>query len=87
MAYGQYNLSKERPDSYYGGLQYDTCCWTLRAVISRSFSKQDVNDEGGPINVFKNAYYVQLQLKSLGNIGNSPANLLNTTLGLNDVFK
>lgn len=87
LAYAQYNISQERPDSYYGGLQYDTCCWTFRAIASRSFSKWDTAPDGSPINVFKNAYYLQLQLKSLGSIGNSPSGLLTSTLGLNDTFK
>jgi LPS-assembly protein len=89
LAYGQYNLSKERPDSFYGGLQYDTCCWTLRAIASRSFDKLDTTDPDNPVNVFKNAYYVQLQLKSLGSIGSSsPSNLLSSTLGgFDDTFR
>lgn len=88
LAYGQYNLSKERPDSYYGGFQYDSCCWTFRFIASRSFLKQDTNDEGGPVNIYKNAYYIQLQLKSLGNIGNSPSSLLGSTLSsFSDPFK
>jgi len=88
LVYGQYNISKERADSYYGGLQYDTCCWTMRVIASRSFKEQDTNDEGQPIDVFKDSYYVQLQLKSLGSIGNSPSTLLSNTLsGLNDTFR
>lgn len=89
LAYYSYNISKKRADSYYGGLQYDTCCWTLRAIASRSFSGQNTDENGDPINLFKNAYYVQLQLKSLGNIGTGrPDRLLaNTLSGYLDPFK
>lgn len=88
LAYGQYNISQERPDSYYGGLQYDSCCWTFRAIVSRSFDGRDTNSKGEPVNLFKNAYYMQLQLKSLGNFGSSPSSLLNNTLsGYSDLFK
>ncbi len=88
LGFGQYNISKERPDSFYGGLQYDTCCWTFRVIASRSFQKQDTNENGGPENIFKNSYYVQLQLKSLGTIGTSPSSLLSDTLsGFADPFK
>ena len=88
LAYGQYNISKERPDSYYGGLQYDTCCWTIRAIASRSWEKTDTSSSNGPVNVFKDSYYVQLQLKSLGSIGTSPGNLLASTLGgFDDTFR
>lgn len=88
LAYGQYNISKDRPDSYYAGLQYDSCCWTFRVIASRSFKEQNTSETGEPVNIFKNSYYVQLQLKSLGNIGTSPGNLLNSTLsGFSDPFK
>jgi LPS-assembly protein len=88
LAYGAYNISKQRPDTYYGGLQYDSCCWTLRFIASRSFVSQASTDSGKPINQFQNSYYVQLQLKSLGNIGVGPSNLLRNTLsGYADPFK
>lgn len=81
LAYGQYNISKERADSYYGGLQYDSCCWIFRVIAERSFQKTDTASDGGPINIFKNSYYVQLQLKSLGNVGTSASGLISSTLG------
>ena len=88
VAYGEYHISKHSPDSYYGGVQYDTCCWTFRVIASRSFYKTDTNSDGSPNNIFKNVYYIQLQLKSLGNIGNSPSALLGNTLsGFADPFK
>ncbi len=88
LAYASYNISKQRPDTYYGGLQYDTCCWTFRVIASRSFSSQEANEKGEPVNIFKNSYYVQLQLKSLGNVGNSATSLLaNTLSGYLDPFK
>ena len=88
LAYGQYNISKKRPDSYYVGLQYDTCCWTIRAIASRSYEQTYTSSADGPVNVFKDSYYVQLQLKSLGSIGTSPGNLLASTLGgFDDTFR
>ncbi|MBS0352072.1 MAG: LPS-assembly protein LptD [Proteobacteria bacterium] len=88
LAYGQYNISKERPDSYYGGLAYDTCCWSFRVIASRSFWKQTNSDDGSFANIYKNAYYVQLQLKSLGTIGNKPGSLISQTLSnFADPFK
>lgn len=88
LAYAQYNLSKQRPDSYYGGLQYESCCWIFRVIAERSFFNYDTSSDGSRINVFKNSYYVQLQLKSLGNIGTSASGLLSSTLSnFADPFK
>ncbi len=88
LAFGQLNISKERPDSYYGGVQYDACCWTMRFIASRSFDGNTANSDGNVVNSFKNAYYFQLELKSLGSLGASPGNLLSNTLsGFLDPFK
>ncbi len=88
LAFGQLNISKERPDSYYGGLQYDACCWTVRFIASRSFNGNKANEDNNVVNEFKNAYYFQLELKSLGSVGNSPGSLLSNTLsGFLDPFK
>ncbi len=88
LAYAQYNFSKERPDSYYGGFQYDACCWMFRFIASRSFQRPDTDSNGRPDNIFRNAFYVQIQLKSLGSFGTSASSLLSSTLSsFADPFK
>jgi LPS-assembly protein len=80
-----YNLSHGHPEAYFYGLQYDSCCWALRIVASRIITAENVNDQA----TFQNNYYVQLQLKGLGNLGNSdPGNLLTSSiLGYQDTFR
>jgi LPS-assembly protein len=55
------------------GLQYDTCCWAVRAVGERAFTKLGPN--GTP--KYNSGYYLQFALKGLGNIGTrDPSTLL-----------
>ncbi|MGB6976590.1 MAG: LPS-assembly protein LptD [Gammaproteobacteria bacterium] len=68
-----YNISHSYPQSYFYGLEYQSCCWAIRAIASRIITA--TNPLGNP--QFENNYYVQLQLKGLGNVGNSdPSQLL-----------
>lgn len=86
MAYGYYNISEKRPDSYYAGFQYDTCCWALRLVAQRNYVGNAIlNDK----NQYQTSYYVQLQLKGLGAVGNqNSGGLLQGTLpGYNDTMR
>ncbi len=88
LAYAQYNISKIRPDGFYGGFQFDTCCWTFRAIAARNFDNEEKDAQDQVIENYKDSFYIQLQLKSLGSIGTSPGNLLTNTLtGFNDPFK
>ncbi|MHB1948943.1 MAG: LPS-assembly protein LptD [Gammaproteobacteria bacterium] len=56
------------------GLQYDSCCWAVRAVAGRVFTGL------GPSNTFQynTQVYIQVALKGLGNIGKGgdPSQLL-----------
>jgi LPS-assembly protein len=68
-----YNLSHNYLHTYIAGLQYDSCCWALRAVASRSFKSLNVDDKPQ----YKNIYYLQWLLKGLGSIGTgNPGSLL-----------
>lgn len=68
-----YNFSREYSQTYFYGLQYDSCCWAVRAVAGRTLSS--INQNGNP--VFNNTVYLQLQLKGLGTVtNNNPSNLL-----------
>lgn len=66
------------------GLQYDTCCWAVRLVGSRTFTNlsQDTNTPQ-----YDTIYYVQFDLKGLGNIGTgNPNGLLRSITGYNTTF-
>jgi LPS-assembly protein len=82
MGYTYYNLTEHHPDSYYYGLQYNSCCWSLRFVSERDYLGANIGASG---NQYKTAYYVQLALNGLGAIGNKNTDdlLLNTLPGYN----
>ena len=79
-----YNISHGYPQTYFYGAQYDSCCWAARFVISRTIIAQDQFGNAQ----FNPAYYIQIQLKGLGNLGNSdPGALLTGALpGYQDIF-
>ncbi|MEM1243885.1 MAG: LPS-assembly protein LptD [Pseudomonadota bacterium] len=79
-----YNINKQRPQTYYAGVSYNSCCWRLRFVVGRIFTALDQNDNA----VFRNVFYVQWQLKGLGNIGtNSISDILSNQIeGYHDPF-
>ena len=85
LANWSYNINYSRPQNYFYGAEYDSCCWALRFIVSRNLTT--INQFGAP--QFNTVYYVQLQLKGLGNIGNSaPGTLLASGLpGYHDNFQ
>ena len=90
VGYWYYNIAQRRAETYYAGLQYDTCCWALRFLADRHFTGTATNTTtGAQQNEFRNQYVVQLMLKGLGSFGNSnPSALLTSTLpGFHDTFR
>lgn len=85
MASWRYNLSHSHPQSYFGGLAYESCCWGLRVIASRTILDTNLNDN----TKFDTKFYVQVKLKGLGTVGNSnPTNLLKTGInGFADQFR
>lgn len=79
-----YNLSRGFSQTYFGGLEYNGCCFALRAVAGRTYTA--LNQNTNP--VFGNVFYLQLQLKGLGNFGTSdPSALLKANIaGYHDMF-
>lgn len=79
-----YNISHSHPQVYIYGAQYDACCWALRFLASRTITAESPNGQ----NQFVNEFYVQLQLKGLGNVGNNdPSSILASMLpGYQDIF-
>jgi LPS-assembly protein len=67
------------------GLQYDSCCWAVRAVAGRTFINLDANN----VPVYNDEFYVQFALKGLGSFspGGDPTQLLNSSVnGYNAEF-
>lgn len=85
LGYWNYNLSHGHPQAYFYGFQYDSCCWAFRIIASRILTAENLNDQ----TTYQTNYYAQLELKGLGNIGNSdPGNLLMSSIfGYQDTFR
>ncbi len=80
-----YNFSHSYSQSFFYGLQYDSCCWAFRIVAGRTFYA--LNQNNGPI--FNNIVYFQFQLKGLSTIGISDiTNFLSSNIpGYTDNFQ
>lgn len=79
-----YNLSRGFSQTYFAGLEYNGCCFAIRAIGGRTYTS--LNQNTNP--VFGNVFYLQLQLKGLGNFGTSdPSALLKANIaGYHDMF-
>ncbi len=60
-----YNVSHQHDQAYVAGLEYDSCCVSLRFLASRSVTGE--NNEGVPD--YQSNFYVQILLKGLGTVG------------------
>lgn len=61
-----YNTSYSRAQSYLYGIEYDSCCWAMRAVKSKDFIGIGVDNSSN----YDSRIYVQIMLKGFGNLGN-----------------
>lgn len=72
-----YNLSHGYPQTYLYGVEYNSCCWAIRFVTNRYLTAN--GQAGSP--QFDRRYYVQIQFKGLGNLGqNQVSGLLKSTI-------
>ncbi|MDX2345675.1 MAG: LPS assembly protein LptD [Legionella sp.] len=73
-----YNISERIDMVSFLGLQYETCCWAVRAFAGRAFNSLTLDREGSQYN---NSVYIQLLLKGLGSVSsNDPATTIRTYL-------
>jgi LPS-assembly protein len=73
-----YNISERYDMVSFLGLQYESCCWAVRAFAGRAFNSLTLDREGTQYN---NSVYVQLLLKGLGSVSsNDPASTIRTYL-------
>jgi LPS-assembly protein len=59
----------------YWGLEYDTCCWGVRAISRRYISDREGNSD--------NAFLLQLELKGLSSVGARADRLLQESIFTN----
>lgn len=80
-----HNISKNYSMMTLVGLQYDSCCWAMRALGGRTF--QSLNASYEP--QYNNNIYLQILLKGLGSLANSdPSNIISTYIpGYQDQFR
>jgi LPS-assembly protein len=67
-----YNLQQQYAMNYLAGLEYDTCCWAIRAVASTNFIGADQNNTP----MYNNIYYLQFSLKGFTSLGINQQNNL-----------
>ncbi len=87
------NWNHEHLQNLLYGLQYDSCCWTVRFVGGRAFAGLTSNSNVGATDnnsnkpLYNTAYYIQFSLKGLGDIGTgNPSQLLSSINGYNTQF-
>jgi LPS-assembly protein len=67
FTYQYYNAVQGSMMASLEGLQYDSCCWSLRMAFSHQWDHTDLNNPSHQI--YNNAVYVEFILKGLGNFG------------------
>jgi LPS-assembly protein len=90
LGYINYDIHNKRPQSYFFGLQYDTCCWTTQLVLDQEYAGIDPQSSANnPQSRYNRSIYIQFMLKGLGSFGKgNAADLLATNLpGFSNPFK
>lgn len=73
-----YNISERYDMVSFLGIQYESCCWAVRAFAGRAFNSLTLDRDGSQYN---NSVYIQLLLKGLGTVSsNDPASTIRTYL-------
>ena len=63
-----YSVPEGRSLELFGGIEYESCCWALRAVARRFLT--NINGE------FNTGIFLQLELKGLAGVGKKTVNFL-----------
>lgn len=66
------DFEQRRLIALFTGVEYDSCCWSMRLIYNRSFNDVQLSNTGSPNNSWNNSYYIQITLKGLGSIGTRP---------------
>jgi LPS-assembly protein len=79
-----YNVSHERSQNFFYGLEYNNCCVAAQLVMGRTFSGLSATTREPTYN---KTIYFQIQLKGFGNFGTvNPLSVLGTIPGYQDRF-
>ena len=63
-----YSVPEDRSLELFGGIEYESCCWALRAVARRFLT--NINGE------FDTGIFLQFELKGLAGVGKKTVNFL-----------
>ena len=74
----EYSFDHDRILESFGGFEYESCCWGVRAVARRYLTDTQGN--------YNNAFFVQLELKGLAGIGGARAFLERSIPGYSGAF-
>lgn len=88
FGYVDYEFNRKRPEMYFAGLEYSSCCWALRFIANRKWTGVNPNSTMGNVkNQYNNQYMVQLLFKGLSSVGStSESALLKNISGYTDDF-
>ena len=62
-----YSFKDSTPLELLGGIEYESCCWAIRASIRRYIRDRESDK--------RTAFFIELHLKGLGSLGRRPYNL------------
>jgi len=80
LGYWYQNLNSGQLQSYFAGIEYDTCCWAARVTANRYYNYS--------ANEYNTGYFFEILLKGLGGVGTSASSLIaNSIPGYSDIFK
>ncbi|MBU1559062.1 MAG: LPS-assembly protein LptD [Gammaproteobacteria bacterium] len=83
-----YNWSHGHEMAYVYGLAYESCCWAVRFVGTKSFIGEYPAPNPNHRNQYDHGFYIQFALKGLGDVGSGdPTSLLSDSInGYEDAF-
>ncbi|MBS0357948.1 MAG: LPS-assembly protein LptD [Proteobacteria bacterium] len=80
-----YNISHNHPLNYLFGVEYDTCCWAVRTVVTRTFDRLNASSQPQ----YENRIVLQILLKGFGTLAtqDSTGAIRESIPGYQDSFK
>lgn len=79
IGHWNHDVTNSRELEAIGGVQYDNCCWSVQ-VVARQWIVNDQFTANTDTQQTDNGIFLQVQLKSLGNVGDSVDDLLSHSI-------
>lgn len=80
-----YNISLKKAQTYFYGIEYNSCCWAIRFLDGKVLTGYSNNNKNA---LYDKRYYIQFMLKGLGNMGSNGASqfIKSRVSGFHDIF-